>query len=66
MEILSSKEFEVLNYLVMGWSNKKIAEILCVTTDTVKAHITSILRKFNVSNRTEAAYFAFKHGIILL
>lgn len=64
--MLSPKEFEVLNYLVKGMCNRDIAEKLCVEIDTVKAHVTSIMKKFGVTNRTEAAYYAIKHKIVVL
>lgn len=61
---LSLKELEVLKYLVMGFINKQIAEKMCITHYTVKAHISSIMYKLNVTTRTEAAYVAIKNKII--
>ncbi len=46
--------------------NKAIAEKLCIEIDTVKAHVTSIMKKFGVTNRTEAAYFAIKNKIVII
>ena len=61
---LSLKELEVLSYLVQGLINKQIAEKMCVTHSTVKAHISSIMYKLHVTTRTEAAYVAIKNKII--
>lgn len=64
MYFLSEKELEVLKYLVRGLNNKEIADLLFITIDTVKAHITSIFRKLNVKNRTAAAYVAIKNNLV--
>jgi len=59
---LSSREMEVLGYLTQGMSNKEIAALLKISQQTVKNHVTSILRKLGVSDRTQAAIFALRHG----
>ena len=59
---LSSREMEVLSYLTQGMSNKEIAALLIISQQTVKNHVTSILRKLGVSDRTQAAIFALRHG----
>ncbi len=64
MYFLSEKELEVLKYLVRGFNNKEIADLLFITIDTVKAHITSIFRKLQVKNRTAAAYVAIKNNLV--
>ena len=64
MKKLSPKEFEVIGYIVLGWTNKQIADKLCITVDTVKAHMTSIMRKLGVSNRAKAIYVAIKNNIV--
>lgn len=51
---LSSREREILNYMAQGYLNKQIAEALNVNEQTVKKHISAILRKFNVDARTQA------------
>lgn len=56
LERLTEREFEVLEYLKRGLTNKEIAEILKVTHHTVKAHISSILSKFNCKNRTQVLF----------
>ncbi|PKN94472.1 MAG: DNA-binding response regulator [Chloroflexi bacterium HGW-Chloroflexi-6] len=63
---LSDREMEVLNCVVEGMSNKEIASILGISHQTVKNHITSILRKFNVEDRTQAVVYALKRGWVKL
>jgi DNA-binding NarL/FixJ family response regulator len=63
---LSEREMEVLNCVVDGMSNKEIAGILGISHQTVKNHITSILRKFNVEDRTQAVVYALKRGWVKL
>lgn len=58
---LTPKEIEVLSYLIKGYNNPKIAKKMYVTIHTVKAHLSSIYRKFNINNRTVAAYIAGKY-----
>ena len=60
---LSGRESKILSYLVDGAPNKVIANHLNITESTVKVHLKSILRKINVSNRTQAAIWALKHGL---
>lgn len=55
---LTEREFEVLLNIVDGLSNKEIADKLCITHHTVKAHLTNIFRKLGVENRTQAAVAA--------
>lgn len=50
---LSSKEFDVLNLLVKGYSNKAIAEILTCSPETVKSHLANIARKTLIDNRDD-------------
>jgi DNA-binding NarL/FixJ family response regulator len=63
---LSEREMEVLNCVVDGMSNKEIAGMLGISHQTVKNHITSILRKFNVEDRTQAVVYALKRGWVKL
>ncbi len=63
---LSDREMEVLFCVVKGMSNKEIAAALDISHQTVKNHVTSILRKFNVEDRTQAVVYAIKHGWITL
>lgn len=63
---LSLREMEVLSCVVDGKSNKEIAGMLGISHQTVKNHITSILRKFGVEDRTQAVVYALKHGWVKL
>jgi len=60
---LSSREQQVLELVVKGKSNKEIANDLAITEPTVKGHITNILGKLGVSDRTQAVIAALKRGI---
>jgi DNA-binding NarL/FixJ family response regulator len=61
---LSSREVEILDYIARGNSNKEIAKSLKISDQTVKNHITSILKKLSVSDRTAAVVHALRHGWI--
>jgi len=61
---LSGREREILQHLVMGASNKLIANRLGITEATVKVHLKTLLRKIDVNNRTQAAIWAMNNGII--
>jgi len=61
---LTSRETEILNYVAQGYLNKQIATKLGISEQTVKNHVTSILRKLNASARTEAVVLAIKQGLI--
>ncbi len=63
---LSEREMEVLECVVRGMSNKEIAGLLGISHQTVKNHVTSILRKFSVEDRTQAVVYALKHGWVQL
>ncbi len=63
---LSDREMEVLELVVEGKSNKEIAAQLGISHQTVKNHITSILRKFGVEDRTQAVVYALKRGWVKL
>lgn len=63
---LSSREMEVLSLMVDGKSNKEIASFLGISHQTVKNHVTSVLRKFGVEDRTQAVVYAVKRGWIQL
>lgn len=63
---LSDREMEVLTLVVEGKSNKEIASLLGISHQTVKNHITSILRKFGVEDRTQAVVYALKRGWVKL
>jgi DNA-binding NarL/FixJ family response regulator len=61
---LSNREIEVLDQIAKGNSNKEIARALKISDQTVKNHITSILRKLAVNDRTQAVVYAIRHGWI--
>jgi len=63
---LSEREMEVLECVVKGMSNKEIASLLGISHQTVKNHVTAILRKFGVEDRTQAVVYALKHGWVPL
>ncbi len=65
-EPLSKREMEVLGQLTKGMSNKEIATALGISHQTVKNHVTSILRKLNVDDRTQATLYALKRGWVRL
>jgi LuxR family transcriptional regulator, maltose regulon positive regulatory protein len=62
---LSGRELEVLQLLADGRPNREIAEELVVTVDTVKSHVTHILDKLGVANRTQAVTRAHELGLLL-
>ena len=61
---LTGREIEVLTLVVHGDSNQEIAEKLCITDHTVKAHLTHTYKKLGVTNRTAAAIKAKDDNII--
>ncbi|HET7145340.1 MAG TPA: response regulator transcription factor, partial [Anaerolineales bacterium] len=63
---LSDREMEVLGCVVRGMSNKEIASVLGISHQTVKNHVTAILRKFGVEDRTQAVVYALKRGWVTL
>lgn len=62
---LSRREVEVLECIAAGMKNAAIADKLCLAEKTVKTHVTAILRKLQVNDRTEAALLAHKKGLTL-
>jgi NarL family two-component system response regulator LiaR len=63
---LTEREMEVLNLVVQGQSNRQIADAMFISIATVKAHVSSILSKLQVSSRAEAIAYAIKHKIVSL
>ncbi|HET7035025.1 MAG TPA: response regulator transcription factor [Thermomicrobiaceae bacterium] len=63
---LSVREIEVLDCVAQGLSNKEIAEELFITEQTVKNHMTSVLRKLNVDDRVQAVLCAVRNGWIAI
>lgn len=62
-EELTKRELEVLVEIAKGKSNKEIAASLFITEKTVKTHVSNILAKLELADRTQAALYAVKHGI---
>jgi DNA-binding NarL/FixJ family response regulator len=63
---LSSREIEVLRLIADGNANKELAHKLCIAEETAKTHVTHILAKLHVHDRTQAVTIAIKRGIIQL
>lgn len=61
---LTQRESEVLHQLALGLTNKEIAQVLDISYETVKEHVQHILRKVGVSDRTQAAVWAVRKGIV--
>lgn len=60
---LTEREMEVLKLIAAGKSNQEVADELFIGIKTVKFHVTNILAKLGVDDRTQAAIYAFKHGL---
>lgn len=63
---LSPREMEILELVIQGMSNKEIAYCLGISHQTVKNHMTSILSKLGVADRTQATVYALRHGWVPL
>jgi DNA-binding NarL/FixJ family response regulator len=63
IESLTSRQKQVLDLVCEGSSNKEIANILGLSGNTVKIHVTAILRSLEVSNRTQAVLLVSKTGL---
>ncbi len=61
---LTQRESEVLRQLAFGLTNKEIAQALHISYETVKEHVQHILRKVGVSDRTQAAVWAVRKGLV--
>jgi DNA-binding NarL/FixJ family response regulator len=61
---LTGRELEVLRLVAAGMSNHAIAEALVISEKTVKSHITNILNKLHLADRTQAAVYAWQEGIV--
>ena len=61
---LTSRELEVLALIAYGRTNRQIAQTLVVSEKTVKNHVTSILRKLRLNDRTQAAVWAIRSGLV--
>ncbi len=63
LDSLTRREYEVLCLIAEGLSNKEISDRLVISEKTVKNHVSSILRKLDLSDRTQAAIYAYKNNI---
>jgi DNA-binding CsgD family transcriptional regulator len=61
---LSAREVEILSLVARGMSNREIGAALFISEHTAANHIRSILRKTRCANRTEAASYAHRHGLV--
>ena len=61
---LTKREREILAFVAEGMSNREIAEKLVLSPETVKSHVAAILEKLNVSDRTQAAIYAVRNGLV--
>ena len=64
IEKLTKRELEVLKLLAVGMYNKGVADELHISERTVKNHVSSIFKKIDVSDRTQAAVFAIRNNLI--
>ena len=60
---LSAREIEVLRLIASGRSNREIARTLVISLNTVARHVSNIFDKVGALNRTEAAAYAYRHGL---
>jgi DNA-binding NarL/FixJ family response regulator len=61
---LTEREMEVLKLIAKGYSNEKIAEQLVISVGTVKGHVSNILSKLHLVDRTQAAVYAWQKGVV--
>ena len=63
-EDLTARERDVLQLIAKGYENQRIADELFISLKTVKTHVSNILAKLQVSDRTQAAVYAFQHHLV--
>lgn len=63
-ELLTEREMEILLLIAKGYSNQEIASASHITIKTVKTHVSNILSKLEVQDRTQAVIYAFQHNLI--
>ncbi|BCK42799.1 DNA-binding response regulator [Streptococcus suis] len=61
---LTAREREILTLLAKGYDNQRIADESFISLKTVKTHVSNILSKLAVSDRTQAVVYAFQHGLV--
>lgn len=62
-ESLTERERQVLSLIAEGRNNREIAEQLVISEKTVKTHVSNILNKLHLDDRTQAAIYALRHGL---
>jgi NarL family two-component system response regulator LiaR len=60
---LTEREVEILQHMALGRTNQEIADVLVLSERTVRTHVTNILAKLGLSNRTQAVLYALRQGI---
>ncbi len=65
-QALTARELAILTALARGWENKRIANEMGISAETVKSHLTRIFEKIDASNRTEAFHIALRRGLVRL
>ena len=65
-QLLTEREIAVMVLLARGFSNQEIADALVISERTVRTHVSNILSKLHLTNRTQAALFALKEGLAKL
>ncbi|EXJ22798.1 Two component transcriptional regulator VraR [Alkalibacterium sp. AK22] len=63
-DLLTNRENEVLQLISKGYTNQEIADALFITLKTVKTHVSNILSKLEVEDRTQVAIYAFRHDLV--
>lgn len=61
---LTEREMEVLKWIASGYSNQRIADQLVISLGTVKGHVSNILSKLHLADRTQAAIYAWQEGLV--
>ncbi len=65
-EPLTRREVDVLRFVARGWGNQQIADALALSEATVRSHVSTILGKLHLANRTQAALYALRAGLASL
>lgn len=64
LALLSGRELEVLNLVAAGYANKDISDKLCISERTVKNHLSNVFKKIDCNDRTQAAVFCIRNGLV--
>jgi DNA-binding NarL/FixJ family response regulator len=65
-EALTAREVDVLALIAQGLSDEEIAEELVISKATVRFHVTNVLQKLHLKNRTQAALYAIREGYVTI